>query len=120
MRSRVVITGLGGICGLGTDVPAIWQAMREGRSAIGEITTVPLHELKVRIGAEVKELPDHGIERRRLVTMDRFSLLAVIAAGAALRQPGLGLFRADEHRVGAGVGTGMFGAGVVDGRSQWQ
>lgn len=114
MRSRVVITGLGGICGLGTDVPAIWQAMREGRSAIGEITTVPLHELKVRIGAEVKELPDHGIERRRLVTMDRFSLLAVIAAGEAIRQSGLDLSRANEKRVGSVVGTGIFGAGTLD------
>lgn len=114
MRSRVVITGLGGICGLGTDVPAIWQAMREGRSAIGEITTVPLHELKVRIGAEVKELPDHGIERRRLVTMDRFSLLAVIAAGEAIRQSGLDLSRANENRVGSVVGTGIFGAGTLD------
>lgn len=114
MRSRVVITGLGGICGLGTDVPAIWQAMREGRSAIGEITTVPLHELKVRIGAEVKELPDHGIERRRLVTMDRFSLLAVIAAGEAIRQSGLDLSRANEKRVGLVVGTGIFGAGTLD------
>lgn len=114
MRSRVVITGLGGICGLGTDVPAIWQAMREGRSAIGEITTVPLRELKVRIGAEVKELPDHGIERRRLVTMDRFSLLAVIAAGEAIRQSGLDLSRANENRVGSVVGTGIFGAGTLD------
>ena len=114
MRSRVVITGLGGICGLGTDVPTIWQAMREGRSAIGEITTVPLHELKVRIGAEVKELPDHGIERRRLVTMDRFSLLAVIAAGEAIRQSGLDLSRANEKRVGSVVGTGIFGAGTLD------
>ena len=60
-----------------------------GRSAIGPITIAPLHELKVRIGAEIKQMPDLGLDRRRLVTMDRFSLIAVIAAGEALRQSGM-------------------------------
>ena len=81
---RIVITGLGGMCALGSDAPAIWHAMRAGRSAIGPIDGPPLHELKGRIGAEIKTLPDIGLERRRLVTMDRFSLLAVIAAAEAL------------------------------------
>ena len=48
---RIVITSLGGICGLGVDVPSIWQSLVDGRSAIGPITVTPLHELKVRIGA---------------------------------------------------------------------
>ena len=30
-RQRIVVTGLGGLCGLGTNVPAIWDAMRAGR-----------------------------------------------------------------------------------------
>jgi nodulation protein E len=114
MKRRVVITGLGGICGLGTDIAAIWDAMRAGRSAIGEITTVPMYELKVRIGAEVKALPDHGIDRKRLVTMDRFSLLAVIAATEAIRQSGLAVSEANEKRIGAAVGTGIFGAGTAE------
>jgi len=80
MRQRVVITGIGGICGLGTDAAAIWEAMRAGRSAIGPIENVELHELKVRVGSQVKALPEHGIDRKQLVSMDRFSLLAVIAA----------------------------------------
>ncbi|HET9534033.1 MAG: beta-ketoacyl-[acyl-carrier-protein] synthase family protein [Mesorhizobium sp.] len=106
---RIVITGMGGLCSLGTTIPAIWDAMRSGRSGIGEITTTPLHELKVRIGAEIKELPAHGLERRRLVTMDRFSLLAVIAAQQAIRQAGLAIDDSNAARVGAVVGTGIFG-----------
>ena len=58
---RIVITGLGGICGLGVDVASIWQSMIAGRSAIGPITIAPLHELKVRIGSEIKEMPDLGL-----------------------------------------------------------
>ena len=80
MHKRVVITGMGGICGLGTNAPAIWNEMRAGRSAIGAISSPQLHDLKVKVGCEIKTLPDHGIDRKQLVSMDRFSLLAVIAA----------------------------------------
>ena len=37
MRKRVVITGIGGICGLGTDAASIWNEMKAGRSAIGQV-----------------------------------------------------------------------------------
>jgi nodulation protein E len=111
---RIVVTGLGGICGLGTDVPSIWDAMKAGRSAIGEITTSPLYELKIRIGAEIKQMPEAGFDRRRLVTMDRYSLIAVIAAGEALRQAGVVVTDANTARIGAVVGTGIFGAETVE------
>ncbi len=113
-RPRIVITGLGGICSLGTDVPALWQAMTEGRSAIGPITTTPLHELKVGAGAEIKTLPDHGIEHRRLVTMDRFSLLAVIAAREAAAHAGLVVDEKNSHRIGAVVGAGIAGWETIE------
>lgn len=111
---RIVITGMGGLCSLGTNVPGIWDAMRSGRCGIGEITTTPLHELKVRIGAEIKQLPEHGLDRKRLVTMDRFSLLAVIAAGEAIRQAGITVDQANTARVGAVVGTGIYGGRTAE------
>lgn len=113
-RSRVVITGLGGLCGLGTTTSDIWEAMRAGRSSIGEITTAPLHELKVRIGAEIKQLPEHGIDKRRLVTMDRYSLLAVLAAGQAIGQAGVQVDDGNSSRIGAVIGTGIFGAETIE------
>lgn len=56
-RQRIVITGIGGLCSLGVSAPEIWDSMRAGRPGIGAITTAPLHELKVRIGAEIKIFP---------------------------------------------------------------
>lgn len=113
-RARIVITGLGGLCGMGCDVEAIWAAMRAGRSSIGEITTAPLYELKIRIGAEIKELPPIAFDRRRLATMDRFSLLAVIAAAQAMAQSGLTVSEDNTTRIGAIVGTGIFGAETLE------
>ena len=113
-KPRIVITGLGGVCALGTDVPTIWGAMHSGRSGIGPLTTVPLHDLKVNTGAEIKTLPDHGIEHRRLVTMDRFSLLAVIAAREAAAQAGLRIDENNTRRIGAVVGAGVAGWETIE------
>lgn len=113
-RQRVVITGIGGLCGLGTSAPAIMEAMREGRSAIGPLTSSPLDDLKAPIGAEIKTLPAHTIDRRQVSTMDRFSLLAAIAAGEAFRDAGLDAATFDQERTGAVIGTGIFGAVTTD------
>jgi len=113
-RSRIVITGLGGICGLGNDAAAIWDALKAGRSAIGEITTIPLEGLKIRTAAEIKQLPEVRFDRRRTATMDRYSLLAVIAAEEALRQSGVTVTADKSRRIGAVVGTGIFGSHAVE------
>lgn len=112
-RQRIVITGLGGLCALGTDVASIWQAMRDGRSAIGEISSPHLDD-KVRIGAQIKTLPSFDIDKRRLVAIDRFALLAAISADQALRQAGISASGMDARRIGAVVGTGIFGAETAD------
>lgn len=113
-RRRVVITGLGGICGLGTNAADIWAAMKAGTSAIGEVTTAELYDLKCRIGAEVRALPDIGLEHRQTVTMDRFSHLAVIAAAEALSQAGLSGHALDPRRIGAVIGTGVYGGNSLE------
>ena len=111
---RIVITGMGGLCALGTDASSIWQAMRAGRSGIGEITSAPLHGLSGRIGAEIKALPDPGFDRKRLITMDRFSLLAVMAATEAVAHSGLSLASVEPARMGAVVGTGIYGSETLE------
>jgi nodulation protein E len=113
-RPRIVITGLGGICALGNDVDAIWSAMKSGTSGIGLLETVDTSALHVKVGAEIKVMPEHGLDRRRLITMDRFSLLAVIAAKQAFAQSGLSVDADNAHRIGATVGVGVFGAETAD------
>jgi len=114
MRKRIVVTGMGGLCGLGNDVPSIWKAMRDGRSAIGPLDGEALSDNKIKTGSQIKQLPEHGIDRRRTVSMDRFSLLAVIAANEALAQSGLRIDEKNGHRVGAMVGVGVMGAATAD------
>lgn len=113
-RQRIAITGMGGLCGLGTNAPAIWEAMRAGRSAIKELTKPLLYEAKARIGCQIDELPEWDIDKRRLISMDRFSVIAAMAAGEALRQAGLADGTIAPGRMGAVVGTGIFGTETVE------
>jgi nodulation protein E len=113
-RQRIVITGLGGICGLGADVPAIWDAMKAGRSAIAELTSIPLDGMKIRTGAEVRELPEVSFDHRRLATMDRYALLGVIAAGEALAHANVSVDAKNTSRIGAVIGTAIFGAYTIE------
>ncbi|MGE0283575.1 MAG: beta-ketoacyl synthase [Rhizobiaceae bacterium] len=88
--------------------------MRDGRSAIGEISTPFLRDVKTRIGAEIKQLPEWDVDRRRLVAIDRFSQLAAMSAEQAMKQSGIAVADMDDTRVGAVVGTGIFGAETAD------
>lgn len=114
MRPRIVITGIGGLCGLGNDAASIWQAMRDGRSAIGPLVGDVFKGMKITTGSQIVDLPAHGIDRRRTVSMDRFSLFAVIAAREALAHSGLEIGDANTYRAGAVVGVGVFGAETAD------
>ncbi|MGO7427618.1 beta-ketoacyl synthase N-terminal-like domain-containing protein, partial [Rhizobium ruizarguesonis] len=111
MDRRVVITGIGGLCGLGTNASSIWKEMRDGRSAISPIITTDLYDMEGTVGAEIKAIPTHNIPRKQLVSMDRFSLLAVIAATEAMRQAGLSSNEQNAHRFGAAMGVGGPGWG---------
>ncbi|RDJ02016.1 beta-ketoacyl-[acyl-carrier-protein] synthase family protein [Rhizobium grahamii] len=114
MHRRVVVTGIGGLCALGTSAPDIWTAMCEGRSAIAPLSKVALHEFDGIVGGEIASLPPHDLSRKRLASMDRFSLLAVLAAREAAGQSGLAFNDANTNRIGAVVGVGVCGWDAIE------
>ena len=105
---------MGALSSIGTSAASVWQSMRDGVCGIGPLTTIELEDLKGNIGAEIKQLPDIGLDHRRLVTMDRVSHLAVLAADEAYKQSGLDLTESQKLRAGAVVGVGTFGGISID------
>ena len=113
--NRVVITGMGCISALGHGAEACWQAMRDGRSGIGPIATIPTELLNVRVAAEVKGYdPLAHFEEKRLVLLDRFTQFALIAAREAVAQSGLPRAGGLGEDSAAIVGTGVGGQTTVD------
>ena len=52
---RIVITGLGGLCGLGDNAADIWQAMVKGIDGVLPLDDEALAELKVKKAGQVSD-----------------------------------------------------------------
>jgi 3-oxoacyl-[acyl-carrier-protein] synthase II len=111
-RRRVVITGLGAVTPLASDVTTSWERLIGGRSAAGPITAFDPREFVVRFACEAKDFdPTRWIEHRRVRRMDRFAQLVVAAARQAEADAGLEI-ETEFDRVGASVATAMGGMGA--------
>jgi 3-oxoacyl-[acyl-carrier-protein] synthase II len=108
-RRRVVITGLGALTPLGTDVESTWDGLVSGRSGAGEITQFDSTDYAVHFACEVKGFdPTDYIDRKQARRMDRFAHLIVAAARQAEADSGLSI-EAEPDRIGAAIATGIGG-----------
>ena len=88
---RVVVTGMAGVCALGSDWPAIEAGLRAGRNAVRAMPAWDKYrDLNTRLAAPVDgfEPPGHW-SRKQLRSMGRVSQLAVRSAELALDDAGL-------------------------------
>jgi 3-oxoacyl-[acyl-carrier-protein] synthase II len=84
-RRRVAITGIGLVTPLGVGARETWEALIEGRSAVGPIAGYDASSLRTRLGAEITDLePKEFVNRRSLRTMTRYDMLATVAANIAI------------------------------------
>jgi len=110
MRRRVVITGLGCISPVGSNVQETWAAILAGKSGAGPITRFDASQHKTKFAAEVKgfdAVARFGVREAR--KMDRFAQFAVAAAEEAIAHAQLQIDETNRDRVGIIVGTGIGG-----------
>ncbi|MEU3933616.1 beta-ketoacyl-[acyl-carrier-protein] synthase family protein [Streptomyces sp. NPDC029044] len=107
MNRRVVVTGVGAVTPLGNDAPSTWQGLAEGRSGVGELTTIDTTGFDVTIAGEVKDfhlaesVPD-SVGLRHLLRPGTFG---VGAAWEALRDAGVGKETYDGSDMGVAMGA---------------
>jgi 3-oxoacyl-[acyl-carrier-protein] synthase II len=105
----VVITGLGAVTPLASDVATSWERLIGGCSGAGPITAFDPTEFMVRFACEAKEFdPARWIEHRQARRMGRFAQLVVAAAREAEADAGLEVEK-ESDRIGASVATAMGG-----------
>lgn len=87
---RVVVTGVGGVCGLGSSWPEILAGLRARRNAIRTMHEWDhLKDMNTRLGGPIEfKAPAHWT-RKQLRSMGRVSQLAVRAAELAVADAGL-------------------------------
>ncbi|MBZ5720538.1 MAG: beta-ketoacyl-ACP synthase II [Acidobacteriia bacterium] len=115
MRRRVVITGIGLICGLGHTTPEVWQNLQKGKSGVGRITQFDASQFACQIAAEVRGFdPLQFIEKKEVKKMGRFIHLALAAAEEAVKMSGLEVTPENGERVGVHIGSGIGGFDVIE------
>lgn len=115
MTRRVVITGMGLICGSGNTKEEVWSNLLAGRNAVGPITRFDISAFPVRIASEVKNFdPLKFIEKKEVKKMDPFIHYAVAASQEAMDDSGLRVNGDDATRIGVFIGSGIGGFGVIE------
>ena len=114
-QRRVVVTGLGLICGVGKTAPELWEGLMAGRSGMAEIKAFDLTGHPVRFAAEVKDFdPLLFVEKKEARKMGRFIHFALAAAAEAMAHSGLKVTEENRDRVGVHIGSGIGGFDVIE------
>ena len=110
MTRRVVVTGLGLVTPVGTDVESTWSALLAGTPGGAPITKFDPKDLSVRFACEVKGFdPLQYIDRKEARRYDLFAQFALAAAQQAVAQAGLEGRFPDPERTGVVIGSGIGG-----------
>ena len=114
-QRRVVVTGLGLICGVGNTAPEVWDGLMAGRSGVAGITAFDLEGHPVRIAAEVKDFDPHKfIPIKEARKMGRFIHFAMAAAEEAMVHSGLQITPENADNIGVHIGSGIGGFDIIE------
>ncbi len=115
MARRVVVTGIGLICGVGNNTEEVWQNLLAGKSGVGRITHFDASQFACQIAAEVRNFdPLDFIDKKEVKKMGRFIHLAMAASDEAVRMSGLEITPEISNRVGVHIGSGIGGFDVIE------
>ncbi|HKS82241.1 MAG TPA: beta-ketoacyl-ACP synthase II [Candidatus Acidoferrales bacterium] len=115
MNRRVVVTGVGLVCGCGIGTEETWRNLLAGKSGIGPITHFDTTGFDCRIAGEVRDFdPLKWIEKKELKKTGRFIQLAMAAADFAVRMARLEVSPEDAASTGVFIGSGIGGFDVIE------
>jgi len=112
---RVVVTGMGLLCGVGKTAPEVWEGLLAGRSGMAEIKAYDLEGHSVRFAAEVKDFDPHVfVDKKEARKMGRFIHFAMAAAYEAMEHSGLKITPENADNVGVHIGSGIGGFDIIE------
>ena len=115
MNRRVVVTGVGLVCGCGIGTEEVWRNLLAGKSGIGRITHFDVGAFDCQIAGEVKNFePLNWVEKKELKKMARFIQIALAASDFAMRMSALEITPELALLTGTYIGSGIGGFDVIE------
>ena len=114
-RRRVVITGMGIVSPVGSNVALAWDNIRNGRSGIGPINYFDASAYTTRFGGMVSAdfKAEDWMGPKELKKTDPFIHYGVAAGKQALNDSGIEVTDANRERIGISIGSGIGGIGSI-------
>ena len=112
---RVVVTGMGVVSPLGSDVERFWSRLTAGESGIGPVTRFDVSKYDTRFGGEVREFSaEDYLDKKEIRRADLFVQYAIGATAQAVKQAGVSPETVDPDRYGVVVGSGIGGIATFE------
>lgn len=115
-KRRVVVTGLGMLSPVGNNAEASWEAVCAGQSGIGLIEDFDTSHHATKFAGLVKDFnhEDYNLSRKDARKMDLFIQYGIAAGVQAIADSGLEVTEANASRIGAAIGSGIGGLGLIE------
>ena len=115
MSRRVVVTGVGLVCGLGIGTDEVWKNLLAGKSGVRTITQFDASAFDCTIAGEVRDFdPLHWAEKKELKKIARFIQLSLAATDFAMRMSELKITPDIAEVTGVYVASGIGGFDVIE------
>jgi beta-ketoacyl-acyl-carrier-protein synthase II len=112
---RVVVTGMGVISPLGSDLEDFWKRLLAGESGIGPVTRFDITEYDTRFAGEVKDFrAENYMDRKDARRADLFVQYAIAASRTAVAQAKIANGNIDPTRYGVVIGSGIGGIATFE------
>lgn len=114
-RRRVVVTGMGMVTPLGSNVKDTWDNVLEGKSGVSDIDVFDASQFSTRFAAQVKDFDvAQYMTAKEARKMDLFIQYGMAASMQALDDAALLNDNLDYNRVGCAIGSGIGGLPMIE------
>ncbi len=114
-KRRVVVTGLGVVSPVGSQLDTAWDSILAGRSGIRPITDYDVSAFAVKFAGTVQGFDaDEYIKPKDQKKMDPFIHYGIGAAMQAVKDSGLEVTEENAERIGVAIGAGIGGIGSIE------
>ena len=105
---RIVVTGLGIASSIGIGKEEFWKNALKGKSGISKVESFDTSFYESHRGGEIKDLdPEPFLSKEKIASLERGSILAIMAAKLALEGASLNLEKERSQKIGISMGTTM-------------
>lgn len=119
MKRRVVITGLGVVTSLGSEVNDFWQKLLAGQSGVHALRLVNTEKFKIKFGGDIwdwspEAYPGVFLDKKDIKRVDRFTQFAMVAGYYAVQDSGLDFTKEISRNCGVILGSGIGGLHEIE------